>query len=337
MTGGTGFVGSHTVSELLRSGHDVRLLVRKPDRIAPALAHFGIGDVDHAVGDVTDAAAVEKGMEGCDAVIHAASVYSLDVRTGTAMSRINVEGTRTVLGAAAERNLDPVVYVSTLGVMYPPTEPVLTEDSPITGPRGTYYRSKADAEAVARGHQELGVPVVISYPGGVFGPEDPHFGESAQVVSSILKRQLPAVPRGGLSVADVRDVASAHAAMFEPGRGARRYLLSGTHMPFSSIIKTLEQETGRRLPHVSLPAWSLWPAVRAAGFLQRFLPFRLPLNTEGFDSVVWDPRGDDSRARADLGFAPRPFRETLADTVAWLHRAGRITDKQAGKLGSTTR
>ena len=90
----------------------------------------------------------------------------------------------------------------------------------MTGPPGPYYRSKVDAEEIARGYQERGVPVVISYPGGVFGPEDPHFGESAQIVTSILKRQLPAVPRGGLSIADVRDVAKAHAAMLEPVRGA---------------------------------------------------------------------------------------------------------------------
>ena len=80
VTGGTGFVGSHTVAELVRNGHDVRLLVRSPDRISSALKPHGLGEQDYAIGDVTDAASVEKGMEGCDAVLHAASIYSLDVR-----------------------------------------------------------------------------------------------------------------------------------------------------------------------------------------------------------------------------------------------------------------
>jgi dihydroflavonol-4-reductase len=315
----------------------VRLLVRNPDRVLTALGPLGIGEVDYTVGDVRDAASVEKGMTGCEAVVHAASVYSLDVRSSKLMGPVNVEGTKIVLSTAARLGLDPVVYVSSLGALYPPEGAVLDEKSPIKGPPGAYYRSKADAEEIARGHQGGGVPVVISYPGGVFGPRDPHFGESALIVASILKRQLPAVPRGGLSIVDVRDLATAHAAMLEPGRGPRRYVLSGTHLPFSSIIRTLEEETGRRIPHVTLPGWSLWPVVRAAGFLQRFLPFRLPVNAEGFDSVTWDPRGDDSRARADLGFTPRPYRETLADTVAWLYRAGRISANQAGKLASTTR
>jgi dihydroflavonol-4-reductase len=315
----------------------VRLLVRSPERVLPALGPLGIGEVDCTVGDVTDASSVEKGMKGCEAVVHAASVYSLDVRTRKLMGRVNIEGTKIVLGAAARLELDPVVYVSSLGALYPPEGAVLNEQSPIKGPPGPYYRSKADAEQIARGHQERGVPVVTSYPGGVFGPHDPHLGESARLVAGILKRQLPVVPRGGLSIADVRDVAGAHAVMVEPGRGPRRYLLSGTHLSFSSIIRTLEEETGRRVPHMSLPGWSLWAAVHAAGFLQRFLPFRLPVSAEGFDSVTWDPRGDDSRARADLGFVPRPSRETLTDTVAWLYRAGGISAGQAGKLASAPR
>jgi dihydroflavonol-4-reductase len=315
----------------------VRLLVRSPERVQAALEPLGVGDVDFTVGDVTDASSVEKGMTGCEAVVHAASVYSFDVRTRKVMRRVNLEGTKIVLGAAARLELDPVIYVSSLGALYPPDGAILDEESPIKGPPGPYYRSKADAGQIARGHQERGVPVVTSYPGGVFGPHDPHLGESTRVVAGILKRQLPVVPRGGLSIADVRDVAGAHAAMLEPGRGSRRYVLSGTHLSFSSIIRTLEEETGRRTPHVSLPGWSLWPAVHVLGFLQRFLPFRLPVSSESFDSVIWDPHGDDSRARADLGFAPRPYRETLADTVAWLYRAREISARQAGKLAGASR
>ena len=289
------------------------------------------------MGDVTDAATVEEGMTGCDAAVHAASVYSLDARAGKLMGRVNVEGTKVVLSAAARLELDPVLYVSSLGVFYPPDGAILDEQSPVKDPPGPYYASKAAAEQIARGYQERGVPVVTSYPGGVFGPDDPHFGESARLVAGILKRHLPVVPRGGLSVVDVRDLARAHAVMLEPNRGARRYVLSGTHLPFASIIRTLEEETGRRIPHLSLPGWSLWPAVHAAGFLQRVLPFRLPVDAEGVDSVVWDPHGNDSRARADLGFATRPYRETLADTVAWLYRAGRISAGQAGSAVSAHR
>jgi dihydroflavonol-4-reductase len=306
--------------------------VRSPDRTAPALAPLGIDEPEAVIGDVTDAVSVEKAMDGCDAVFHAASIYSLDVRAAEAMRRVNAAGAETVLGAAERMRLDPIVYVSSIVVFYPPDGQVLTDESPVKDPPGAYHRSKVEAELVARRYQERGVPVVSSYPGGVFGPLDPHFGESAQTVAGILKHRIPVAPKGGLSVVDVRDLAKAHAAMFEPGRGARRYMLSGTNMPFASIIRALEEVTGRRLPLLSLPGGALRPMVRTAGLLQRFLPFRLPLNNEGFDAIRWDPHGDDSQARAELGFAPRSVRETFADMVEWLHQAGRISTREAGKL-----
>jgi dihydroflavonol-4-reductase len=166
----------------------------------------------------------------------------------------------------------------------------------------------------------------------VFGPHDPHFGESAQIVANVLKLRMPLVPHGGLSIVDVRDLARAHAAMVAPGLGPRRYVFGGTNVSFAAIVHTLAEETGRRIPVVSLPAWSLSPFARAGGALQRVLPFRLPLNVEGFDTLAWNPRTDDSRAREELGFAPRPTGETLRDTAAWLYRDGRISARQAGKL-----
>ena len=122
----------------------MRLLVREPARIQQALEPLGIGEVDYTVGDVTDAASVEKGMTGCDAAVHAASVYSLDARAGKLMGRVNVEGTKIVLSAAARLELDPVVYVSSLGVFYPPDGAILDEQSPVKEPPGPYYGSKAE-------------------------------------------------------------------------------------------------------------------------------------------------------------------------------------------------
>lgn len=116
VTGGTGFVGCHTVAALVGHGHQVRLLVRDPGRIAPALGPLGITEVDAVVGDVTDPAAVEQAMAGCQAVVHAAAVYSLDPRRAALMARTNPVGTDIVLGAAQRQGLDPIIYVSSAAV-----------------------------------------------------------------------------------------------------------------------------------------------------------------------------------------------------------------------------
>jgi nucleoside-diphosphate-sugar epimerase len=288
----------------------------------------------YTVGDVTEPESVERALDGCDAVVHAAAVYSLDARMAETVQATNAKGTETVLGTAHRLGLDPIVYVSSYVAFFPPDGHVLTPDSPVKEPPGAYYKSKADAERAARRFQEEGAPIATVYPGGLFGPNDPHFGENAQAVENVLKGRVPFLPKGGPSIVDVRDVAKAIAALMAPGLGPRRYMVSGRNVKFSKVIDTLADLTGRNLRYITLPSWSLWPVVRSAGFLQRFLPFRLPLNTEGFDVLVWDPHGDDSKARRDLGFSPREVRETLRDMVQWMYESGKITAAEAGKMAA---
>jgi NAD(P)-dependent dehydrogenase (short-subunit alcohol dehydrogenase family) len=158
VTGGTGYVGCHTVAALAGQGHQVRLLVRARDRIAPALDPLGVAGADAVVGDVTSAAAVEQAMLGCDAVVHAAAVFSLDPRRGAVMQQANPGGTATILEAAQRRGLDPIVYVSTIGVFVPVTGATLTAGTPVGAGIGPYTRSKIAAELVARGSQQAGSP-----------------------------------------------------------------------------------------------------------------------------------------------------------------------------------
>lgn len=334
VTGGTGFVGSHTVAALVEKGHDLRLLVRSPDRIAPALEPLGVHGLDSIVGDVTDPEAVERAMEGCDALLHAAAVYSLDSRAAGRIRETNVRSTDVVLGTAVRLGLDPIVYVSSTAALLPPDGEVLTPDSPVKAPLGTYIRSKAEAERVARRCQEADAPIAITYPAGVWGPHDPHFGESSRIAATVLRGRLPLVPSGGFNVVDVRDVAQVHAAVMETGRGPRRYLASGTHLELREIVLGLAEVTGRKLSTRTVSVRWMLPAGRLADLAQRVLPFRLPLNFEGLHSLSLDARFDDSRTREELGYAPRDTRETFSDTVRWLLEQGRISAKQAGKLAA---
>src|SRR5215472_8887046 len=106
ITGGTGFVGSHIAAAAARTGHDVRLLVRRPDRVGPALGPLGIEEVDTVTGDVLDPASVRAAVEGCDAIVNAAAVYSLDPAEAKHVLATNPRATEIVLDAAAAANLD---------------------------------------------------------------------------------------------------------------------------------------------------------------------------------------------------------------------------------------
>ena len=258
VTGGTGFVGPHTVQHLVNDGHEVHLLVRSSDRIAPALEPLGVEGVTHTVGDVTAAKSVEAARERCDSVIYAASVYTVYKRQDAVIRRVNVPGTEIVLGTAHYLGLDPIVHVSSIVALFPPEGQTLTAQSPVKNPDRTYPRSKADLERVVRRFQEEVIPVVITYPGGVYGSHDPHWSEGPQLIANILKGQVSMIPKGGVPIVDVRDVAKVPAAVMEPGRGPRIYMITGACMPFGDTINAVAALTDARYASQRCPQWPLF-------------------------------------------------------------------------------
>jgi nucleoside-diphosphate-sugar epimerase len=324
VTGGTGFVGSHSVAALVSRGHQVRLLVRSRDRVARSLSPLGVADVESVVGDVTVPQSVEEVMAGCDAVLHAAAVYSLDPRAASRMRETNLRATETVLGAAVRRGLDPVVHVSSYVALLPPEprDAVLTADSPVTRPVGAYCQSKAESEQAARRFQDQGAPVVIVYPGGVIGPDDPYLGDSNRNLAEFAKSGRGM--RGGSPLVDVRDVAAVHAAVMEPGRGPRRYMITGHYVAVPDLIAMLQQITGHHTRIVTMPAGMTLAAGRVADLMQRLMPGRLPFSHEGIWISALQPHGDDSRTASELGITARDLRETLTDTVRWLTDQGHL-------------
>jgi len=327
VTGATGFVGSHVAIALTDAGHEVVLLVRDTKRVTGGLALL-----ECVVGDVTDRAAVRRAMRGCDAVIHAAGVMTFDGSRAGEARRVNIEGAAIVLSTAVEMGADPVVYVSSISALWPPTGPVLGIDEPVKPSRSVYGGSKAGGELVARQLQADGAPVVIVYPGGVYGPGDPHTGEVTRGLVWLLRLAvLPASP-GGFPTIDVRDLADAIERTCAPGRGPRRYMLGGRLLSARDLADTLAGVTGRRFVTVPTPAWLLRTVGYAGDVLNNHTRVVLPFTKEGMDTIVRAVPFDNTAAESDLGFSPRPVHDTLTDAIRWLHTRQLITARQAGHL-----
>jgi len=325
ITGGTGFVGSHTAAELIRNGHEIRLLVRSPERIKRALGPLGISEVDAVQGDVLDRSSVEAAANGCDATIHCGSVYSLDPRAAANIKRTNVTGTEIVLDAAQKMGHDPIIHVSSFVALIGEKHAVLTPDSKPTRPSGTYFRSKADSDSVARRFQAKGIPVVITYPGSVWGPNDPHFGESCQIVRNALKGYWRITPKGLLPISDVRDIAALHSAILKKGRGPRRYMAPIQNVSISQVFEIISKVTGQNVRTSSIPGWTLlWP-LRFLDMVQKPLPFRFPVNYQAAYCADLASRMDDSATRSEFGIIPRPLFETIGDTLRWIASEGYLS------------
>lgn len=332
VTGGTGFVGACTVGRLLDAGHRVRLLVRRPEQVETSLRPWGHGRDDLAgvvVGDVRDPDAVGTALDGCDAVVHAAAVYSVDSRRYQEVLETNERAAEVVLGSASERGLDPVVHISSnvALVRFDGSGP----DLPLGDLDMPYARSKRASEEVARRLQEQGRPVVSVYPGGVLGPHDPHRGDQSERLRWQARGIFPLFPRGAMHMVDVRTVAEVVVAVVEPGRGPRRYVVPGTHADAAAFYQALALAQGRRRPFVTAPTPMLRTMTRSLDLLQRRLPGRLhmPTDPEGVEIMARDTRLDDTPARTELGVQPVPFEQSVRDTVAWLVEAGRLSQRFA--------
>jgi dihydroflavonol-4-reductase len=329
ITGGTGFVGSHTVAAVIEAGHDVRLLVRRPERVQAALAPLGFDEVDTVTGDVLDAASVQAAVEGCDALINAAAIFSLDPGQAEKTLATNTRATEIVLEAAIGAGLDPIVHVSSYVALLP-SHDVLGPDSPVGVGAPAYPRSKAQSELIARRHQADGAPVVTTYPGAVVGPDDPYFGETAFTIEMILRNRMPFALPGGWPIADVRYVANGHAAILDPGQGPRRYFLTGHWRTWKDLYASLRDLTGRRLPAVPTPGFLGRASGRAMDGLQRLTRARPPFSHQGSWIVTRCRGADDTATRQDLEINPPPLEQTLADTIRWMVESGRLPARFAG-------
>lgn len=337
ITGGSGYIGAHSVAAIHAAGHQVRLLVRDPARLASALRPVAVDPADLeqvVVADVTDAAAVRRAVSGVDALVHAAGSYSFDSRRYPAMHHINVVGTATALTAARDAGLDPIVHVSTFGALLPAPTTTITPDSPIGRPQETYLRTKAEAEAIAREHQADGAPVVISYPLATLGPHDPYLGDQVGRLRAALRGLMPMWPDGGFPIGDVRDVARMHAALLVPGGGPRRLLAPGRYVSTRELRGALREVTGRRLASITLPAAGMLPVGRLATAAQRMVPIHIPAEYGAIYTcrIANGIRVDNTATEHLLGGPGTPLDRTLTDTVRWLRQTGRLTARQAGRL-----
>lgn len=325
VTGGTGFVGAWTAKAAQQAGHQVRFLVRNPDRLTTSAERIGVDVGDHVVGDIADRAATTAALDGCDAVIHCAAMVSTDPNRADEMLHTNLEGARNVLGEAARAGIDPIVHVSSFTALFRPHLDVLHADLPVVGGSDGYGRSKAAVEAYARGLQDGGAPVNITYPGMVLGPPaGDQFGEAAEGVEAAVK--MRGVPGRGAAwiVIDVRDLADLHVALLEPGRGPRRYMAGGQRVPVDTLASMIGAAAGRSLAVYPVPDVALRSAGRLLDVVGPFLPFETPINSAAMQYYTQMPESDDTPSRRDLGIIQRDPADTIADTVEGLRQVGRL-------------
>jgi len=311
VTGATGFIGGRVARQLREAGHEVVAIVRNTAK-GQDLAELGI--TLHQ-GDVTDKESMRAPMTGADGVFHIAGWYKVGVRDKSGAVPINVGGTRNVLELMKELNIPKGVYTSTLGVNEDTGGKLVDETFRYQGPfYSEYTRTKAEAHHIADQFIADGLPLVIVMPGLVYGPGD----TSVLRVTLIqyLQRQLPVIPRQlAYCWAHVDDLARAHILAMEKGQPGETYIIAGPAHTFVDGIKMAEQITGIPAPRAA-PAGMFKAMSVVMGLVEKIVPVPEAYTREslrGAAGVTYT--GDNSKARRELGYNPRPLKEGLAETL----------------------
>jgi dihydroflavonol-4-reductase len=322
VTGATGFLGRHLVSALYAAGHDVVALCRRDE---PEIAALG---ATVCRGDVLDGASVRAAAEGCEALLHCAGKVSRQPEDAEELHRIHVEGTQTTLDACRVAGVRRVVIASTSGVVAVSEDPRQVRGEGAAAPmsllaRWPYYRSKLYAELAAFDRGGPGFEVVSVNPTLLLGPGDAR-GSSTGDVVRFLEKKMPFVPSGGLSFVDVRDAALAMILALERGRAGERYLVSAINLTIEAFLGRLERLSGVPAPYLRTPR-SLTLARAGANLLGRLakhMPIDAPIDRISAEMAQCFWYVDATKARTELGWAPRDTGDTLAETIADLQARG---------------
>lgn len=323
VTGATGFVGSAVLRALLNAGREVRALVRA----GSDMSNLDGLDVEFAHGDLGDAASLQAAVAGCDGLFHVAADYRLWVPEPEAMYRINLDGTRALMRAAAEAGVARIVYTSSVATigLHADGEPA-DEQTPssLDGMIGHYKRSKYLAEfEVRKIICEQGLPAVIVNPSTPVGPRDIKPTPTGRMVLDAARGRMPAYVDSGLNLVHVDDVAAGHLQAFDKGAVGERYILGGENMSLQAIFTDIAAITDRPAPKIRLPHNLVLPAAYFAEAWARLSGGGEPrVTVDGVRMAKKHMYFTSDKARRELGYAPRPAHEALVDAIDWFRAQG---------------
>lgn len=317
---------------LRESGHDVVLFVRRPESVRDLGEGFEV-----RAGDLLDRASLERGVEGCDAIVHIAGLVKRWVRDPSIFDRVNVEATASLMDIARDRGVARFVYCSSFFALGPTdgrrnANETLLHDG---RPRTDYERTKLQAEGLVRHRQEAGLPIVIVYPGVVYGPGRLTEGNlMAGIARDLLTGELPGMIGPGdrqQCLSHVEDVARGFVLALEKAEPGTRYILGGDNLTVRQILSIMGKAGGVRPPRRVIP----YALASLIGKIYRWraqLTGAEPkLTDEEVETYKHSWAYDSSRARQELGYSTRRAEDGLIAMVDWLIESGHVPRPAGGR------
>jgi dihydroflavonol-4-reductase len=334
VTGATGFIGSAVVRVVLARGASVMALVEP----GADLSNLEGLDVERIEVDIRDADGVGQAVRGCRALFHVAALYRFWARDRRQFYDINVGGTLNVMDAARAAGVERMVYTSTVGTLgldaahagsaadernYPDVSHLF----------GSYKRSKYVAEHEVLRAAAQGLPVVIVMPTFPLGPRDRVPTPTGRLVLDYLNGRVPGYVDTTLNVAHVDDVAGGHVLALERGDIGRSYILGGENFSLQHLLEVLAASTGLPEAKLRVPRALSLAVAQVSELVEGRLLRRHPsIPLEAARMSTTQMAFDDSRARKELGYSPRPAEQAIMESARWFVENGYVRTNRVSRI-----
>ena len=328
VTGAAGNLGSSVVRELISQGKDVRGLVLPGDAAAQRIPE----GVEKFEGNILDQADLERFFavpEGTEVyVIHCAGIVSTVWDYDPLVFQVNVRGTENVVQQCIRSGVKKLVYTSSVhAIPEQPKGKVITEITEFAPDKivGYYGKTKAwAAQIVMDAVKEHGLNASVVFPSGLCGPDDYAFGYVTQLLLDSARNKLPAGVKGGYDFADVRDVAAGVVAACSKGAKGETYILGNRYVPVREIMQYVHELTHAKLVKCMVSVWfarMFLPAFTAYYKVRKLRPL---FSRYSLYTLTSNSNFSSEKAKRELGYKVRPFKETIHDALKWLQIEGKL-------------
>ena len=324
VTGATGFIGQHLVNQLIKDGHDVTVLVRRP------LKDTELKDlpVRAAFGDVTDFHSLLNATENQDIVYHLAGKIAYKPSERKEMEKVNVGGTQKVVDACVTQKTPALVYMSSvvaIGASFKPTS--LTETAPynIKHLQLGYFETKHVAEELVKtAVHHNGLNAYILNPSTVYGAGDATKG-SRNVQRKVATGTFPFYTPGGVNVVHINDVIYCLKTVAQKGRVGERYIVAGENLLLKDVFEMIASVAGVKAPRLLLPRWALHTLGSLGDNVLTPLGLKSPLSRETAWTSSMYHWFSSEKAQKELGLKVTPAKLAIQDSVEWMINNGYLS------------
>jgi len=324
VTGGSGFIGQHLVSQLVARGRQVRVLdVNAPVRPLPTVEYFN--------GSILDTQVVDDATAGVGEIYHLAGLPGMWKLDRNEFHDVNFIGTRNVLDAARRHNVGRILHCSTESIFFNASGRHCSEEASLSADEmpGPYTRSKMLGDELAMQAAASGMPVIIGCPTMPIGPSDHNVTPPTAMLQYFLRREFIQTYLDFIvNMVDVRDAAAGLILAMEKGRIGQRYMLGGDSLPLGKILKLMASISGRGQFLVRIPGIIAELAARFIEFKADYITGREPSATvEGVRIARRATALSIEKAKRELGYMARPVEPLLRDLIASMVAAGRLASE----------